>query len=362
MSAFRKTTSPAVLLAGDVGGTKTILRLVHSQPAAGPRAVPKQTVLHEERYSSKRYSDLVPLVRDFLSRATGELGRTPRPEAACFGVAGPVVGETVEVTNLAWSLDSGRLERELSVPRVDLINDFAAIGHGVLGLGTGDLQTLQEGRYDPEAPIAVIGAGTGLGEGFVIPHAEGYRVFSTEGGHVDFSPQSALEFELLRYLREAHNLTHVSVERVASGTGLTGIYEFLRDRGLSHETPAMAETYRRWKQEIGREEKTVDLAAEISQAAMADGDELCRQTMKVFVAAYGAEAGNLALKLLPYSGLYVAGGIAAKILPLLEGGFLDAFKAKGRMLPLLERVPVHVVLNPKVGLVGAAIRAAELLR
>lgn len=344
-------------LAGDIGGTKTLLRLVDSQPASDSRAVPKQTVLAEATYPSHAYPDLIPMLRDFLCHAAASLA----PQAACFGVAGPVVDNAVEVTNLGWSLEGKRLEKELSIPRVHLVNDFTAIGHGVLGLGKDDLHTLQEGEHDPEAPIGVIGAGTGLGEGFLIPHPTGYRVFSSEGGHKDFSPQSALEYQLLAYLKEGFHLTHVSVERVVSGMGITAIYEFLRDRELSVESKEMAVVYRAWKQEIGKERKTVDLAAEISKAATEGEDYLCRETMKLFVGAYGAEAGNLALTLLPYGGLYVAGGIAAKILPLLEREeFMKAFKAKGRMLPVLERVPVHVVLNPKVGLIGAALHAAEL--
>ena len=351
----------AILLAGDIGGTKTILRLVDSQPGSGPRDLPRQTNLHQETYPSGSYHDLVPMVHEFLGVAAGKLGETPKPSAACFGVAGPVVDDAVKVTNLTWSLEEDRLESELSIPRVHLINDFTAIGHGVLGLAKEDLHTLQEGRRDPEAPIAVIGAGTGLGEGFLVPHPTGCRVFSSEGGHVDFSPQSALEYQLLSYLKEGFHLTHVSVERVVSGRGITTIYEFLRDRELSKQSPEMASIYRTWKQEIGQEEKSVDLAAEISKAAITSEDYLCRETMRVFVAAYGAEAGNLALKILPYGGLYVAGGIAAKNLPLLEREeFMKAFKAKGRMLALLERVPVHVVLNPLVGLIGAALHAAEL--
>ncbi len=352
----------AILLAGDIGGTKTILRLVDSTPVTAPREVPAQRILDERRFSSHEFSDLVPMVRRFLDEAADKLGSPPAPEAACFGVAGPVVDDTSKVTNLSWRLSGDRLEQELGIARVDLINDFAAIGHGVLGLAAEDLETLQPGQGDPERPIAVIGAGTGLGEGYLVPYPGGHRVFPSEGGHTDFSPRSALEFQLLGYLQESQHLTHVSVERVVSGRGIAWIYEFLRARDVSMESPALAAAYRTWQQEMGREKKTVDLAAEISKAAIAGQDFLSQETMRIFVEAYGSEAGDLALKLLPYGGLYVAGGIAAKNLPLLQrGGFIEAFKNKGRMAPLLERVPVHVVLNPRVGLIGAALHAAALL-
>ena len=350
------------LLAGDIGGTKTILRLVRSDPEAAATALPVLTLLHEGRYASGDYTDLVPIVRRFLDSAGAELEREPRPVAACFGIAGPVVDNACKLTNLTWSLSGPRLERELGMAEVRLINDFAAIGHGVPALPPQDLHTLQQGRPDPAAPIAVIGAGTGLGEGFLIPDAGGrHRVFASEGGHVDFAPRSELELELLRHLRETMNLTHVSVERIVSGRGIASTYAFLRSRDPSLESPAMAEVFAAWERERGRERKTVDLAAEISRAAMEERDHLCERTMALFIEEYGAEAGDLALKLLPRGGLYVAGGIAPKVLPLIRRGrFLEAFLDKGRMRVQLERIPVHVVLNSHVGLIGAAAHAAQL--
>ncbi len=346
----------SVLLAGDIGGTKTYLRLIQAQPAAaGTRYAgppPTLTTLAEERYRSAAYPDLTPIVQRFLAAAGADLGGEPTPATACFGIAGAVAGNAGEVTNLGWSLSGARLERELGIPRVWLINDFAAIGHGILGLGGEDLHTLQPGRPDAAAPIAVLGAGTGLGEGFLIPGDTGPRVFGSEGGHADFAPRSELEFELLRTLQRALDVTRVSVERVVAGPGIARIYEFLRAREPARESPAMAAV-------LAAPAETTDLAAEVSRAAIA-GDPLCRQAMEMFLAAYGAEAGNLALKLLPFGGLYVAGGIAAKNLPLIErGGFLAAFLDKGRMRPQLERVPLHVVLDPRVGLRGAALVAAR---
>lgn len=322
----------SIFLAGDVGGTKTLFRLVRSSGES-----PRLETLQEASYPSQEFTDLVPMARRFLEAAS-----EPRLEVACFALAGPEKDGVWALTNLSWSLIAERLEHELGIPKVLLINDFAAVGQGVVGLGAEHLLTLQPGRPDPAAPIAVIGAGTGLGQGFLIPEPDGHRVFASEGGHADFAPRTALELRLLAHLREKHRLDHVSVERVVSGPGIVSIYEFLR------------------ADEPEPRSKTVDLAAEISRAALAGTDELCCETMRIFIEAYGAEAGNLALKLLAYGGLYVAGGIAIKNLPLLEnGGFLEAFRAKGRLRPMLEQVPVHVVLDPKVGLLGAALVAAR---
>jgi glucokinase len=349
------------LLVGDIGGTKTILRLVRSEPTQTLQDLPKQTTLHEQTYASQEFVDLVPMVSKFLAAAAEKLGSTPTPEKACFGIAGPVVNNTSKLTNLRWSLEADRLKQELQLEEARLINDFVAVGYGVVGLPDQDLLTLQPGKPDANAPIAVIGAGTGLGEGFLIPQPNGFQVFGTEGGHVDFAPQSELEFQLLRYLLEKYSIDRVSVERVVSGMGITAIYQFMRDRHVSQESPTLAKAYKTWEQEIGQEEKTVDLAAEVSKAAINQQNYLCQQTMQLFVQAYGAEAGNLALKLLPYGGLYIAGGIAAKILPLMQqGGFVQAFLNKGRMNALLKQVPIYIVLSPEVGLLGAALCAAQL--
>lgn len=344
-----------LLLAGDIGGTKTILRLVKS-PDRG-----QMYSLDEATYKSGEFPDLVPMVRQFLQAAAEHLGYVPAPEKACFAIAGPVVNNTAKLTNLTWLLDAKRLEQELAISKVSLINDFAAVGYGVLGLGTPDLHTLQAEAPQKNAPIAVIGAGMGLGQGFLIPVGDTYQVFSSEGGHTDFAPRTELEFQLLKYLMDKHDIQHVSVERVVSGQGIVSIYQFLRDRLSIPESPNIAADIRTWEQQAGQTEKTIDPAAVISKAALEASDRLCEQTMQIFIEAYGAEAGNLALKLLPYGGVYMAGGIAAKILPLIQSGnFLTAFSQKGRMNPILEKMPVHVVLNPQVGLIGAAVSAARL--
>lgn len=344
------------LLAGDIGGTKTILRWV--EVGATPAAL--QT-LHEARYSSGDYPDLVPMVQQFLKEAQAHTGRSPEPEQACFAIAGPVANNVSSLTNLSWLLEGDRLEKTLNIPHVELINDFAAVGYGVVALDSPDLYALQDVPRQEHAPIAVIGAGTGLGQGFLIPCQGQYSVYPSEGGHADFAPRSDLEFQLLLYLRDKFNVTRISAERVVSGQGIVAIYQFLRDRQMADESPAVAEVVREWERQTGMKEKTVDPAAAIALSAVADEDFLSERTMQIFSETYGAEAGNLALKLLPYGGLYIAGGIAAKNLSLLrEGAFMQAFTDKGRVSPLLENIPVNVVLNSSVGLIGAAQYAAQM--
>lgn len=334
-----------LLIAGDIGGTKTILRLVevledrHSYPT-----------IHEVKYSSSDYPDLVPMVKEFLADPKA---KKYSPQAACFAIAGPVIKNTSHLTNLSWFLEAQRLQKDLEIPKVTLINDFAAVSYGVLGLADSALHSLQTGIRDRQAPIAVIGAGTGLGQSFLIPVDSDYQVFATEGGHVDFAPRSELEFQLLDYLKEKYNVDRVSVERVVSGQGIISIYQFLRDvRPLAAESSDIGDAIRRWE----KGEPSIDPGAIISDAALKKQDSLCEKTMQIFVEAYGAEAGNVALKFLPYGGFYIAGGIAAKILPLMQDGkFLSAFKQKGRMSSVLENIPVRIVLNPQVGLLGSVL-------
>jgi glucokinase len=317
--------------------------------------------LHEARYVSAEFSDLVPMVRKFLFEAATAIGHTPNPQNACFSIAGPVVDNTCNLTNLSWLLDGDRIQDDLTLDQVRLINDFVAVGYGIEGLEPSHIDTLQAGEPQVDAPIAIIGAGTGLGQGFLIRQEGRYRVYPTEGGHTDFAPRNELEFQLLKYLRDKLNLNRISVERVVSGMGIVAIYQFLRDRQYTQESPEVATTVRTWEREAGLSEKSVDPAATIALAAAEGRDHLSKDTMELFVDLYGAEAGNLALKLLPYGGLYIAGGVAAKNLPLMKSGsFLRAMCDKGRMRPLMERIPVHVILNQNVGLLGAALSAARL--
>ena len=326
-----------LLLAGDIGGTKTILRLVEVFDNLNYRTI------HEAKYPSGQFPDLVPIVESFLSSLTGYT-----PEAACFAIAGAVVNNTSQLTNLNWSLDSQRLELELGIKKVSLINDFAANCYGVLGLESSELYTIQQGNPTTTAPIAVIGAGTGLGEGFLIPQGEEFQIFASEGGHSDFSPRSPLELKLLAYLQDKYQTDHVSAERLVSGRGIADIYQFLRLENVYPESPQVAQAIARTPDPL------VDAAAIISQGALNKSDRLCEKTMEIFVDVYGVQAGNLALTLLPFGGLYVTGGIAAKILPLMkQERFVTAFNQKGRMNSLLEQIPIHIILNPQVGLLGS---------
>lgn len=349
-----------LLLAGDIGGTKTILRLVETN-SGEPSAITGMHTIHEARYTSAEYRDLVPIVEKFLGEVAQKVGSKPTPEKACFAIAGPIVNNTVKLTNLSWMLDAAHMEYVLGISQIRLINDFEAVGYGVLGLSDDDIHVLQVGEPQADAPMAVIGAGTGLGECLIIHQGETVKVYPTEGGHTDFAPRVELEFELLKYLLAKHNINRVSVERVVSGLGIIGIYQFLRDRDFAAESPEVAKAVKTWEKEIGLTERTVDPGAVIGKAAVEKSDRLSEKTMQIFVEAYGVEAGNLALKTLPFGGLYIAGGIAPKILPLLTSDdFMAGFTNKGRMTPLLEKIPVRVITNPQIGLIGAAIRASGL--
>jgi glucokinase len=340
-----------LVLAGDIGGTKTILRLVKTSDSGSQREN-----LGEHEYPSREFSDLVPMVQKFLQEFN-----LATPDKACFGVAGPVIDDTAQLTNLNWFLDARRLEAELGITKVSLINDFAAIGYGVLGLEPSDIHTLQPGKPRSDAPIAAIGAGTGLGHCFLIPQGDSYQVFSSEGGHANFSPRNQWEFQLLDYILESKELERVSTERVVSGPGITTIYQFFRDLQIEKESPEIAKLVISWENQAETPEIEINPAKAISQAATEERDRISEETMRLFVQAYGAEASNLALRLLPYGGLYIAGGIAAKNLPLLEKeGFLTSFLNGGRMTQILKDIPLHVVLNPKIGLIGAAIRGSQI--
>ncbi len=345
----------AIVLAGDIGGTKTLFRLAEFDGT-------EWRSLYEQRFASANYPSFFAVLREFLNQAKQNLGDLPTLSAACFGIAGPVRDRRSQLTNLGWSIDSDRLAEEFNIPKVSLINDFVAVGYGVLGLQPHDLHTLQDGNVIERAPIGVIGAGTGLGEAYLGWNGDRYEVYATEGGHTDFAPRNELEIELLKYLQQRHD--RVSVERVVSGMGIVAIYQFLRDRQAASESLEIAEKVRQW--ESGDVESGA--AAAIANAALANcginvetnSDHLATKTMQMFVEAYAAEVGNLALKLIPNGGLYIAGGIAPKILPLLQDGtFLRILKGKGRVSPVLEDIPIHIVVNPEVGLIGAMLYGAS---
>ena len=322
-------------LAGDIGGTNARLASVE---IVGGRARVEDPI----QYPSAAFRGLGEIVRRYFADVGGSFDR------ACFGVAGPVVDGVCEATNLPWVIRVDDLAQHIGIERVALINDFQAIGHALPLLGDGDLVTLQAGEPTERGVLALIGAGTGLGEGFLVWDAGHYRVCASEGGHATFAAQSALEWGLAEQLRAAHG--HVSYERLVSGPGLVNIYQYLAAREM-----AGAERSAAWD-DVAREG-----AAAITRHAEAHTDERCVQAVDMFAAAFGAQAGNLALTVMATGGVFVAGGIAARMADKLrDGTFMSAFRAKGRLSPLLERIPVHAIVNPSVGLVGAASIASSL--
>lgn len=338
------------LLAGDIGGTKTLLRIAD--------LTSPYIAVYEHEYSSQQYADLVPIVKQFINDAQSSLAQEFKPQVACLAIAGAVVDRASYLPNLGWHLNAERLELELNIAFIELINDFAAIGYGILHLPPSDLYTLQSGQPHLYAPKATIGAGTGLGEGFLIHTGTDYQVIAAEGGHADFVTRTQTEFDFARYTCQQQQLDRLSNDRVISGRGIVAMYQYLRDTSNLPENPELASVVKVWEAQT---EKLVDPAAIISNLAIAKTDPLAIATMQMFVSAYGVEAGNLALKILPYSGLYLAGGIAAKNISLLtDGTFTAAFNHKGRVSDLLTKVPVYVILNHRVGVIGAAFRAASL--
>ena len=353
----------SLLLAGDIGGTNTRLQLKQDSTSGSE-------LLLENVFRNRDYSGLAAIVEQFLAEAAEKLSISLplRPQKACFAVAGPVnkKDNTCLLTNLHWEkLDGSQLVEQLQIGKVALINDFEAVGYGVLQLPESERDILQAGASASElpenAPIGVIGAGTGLGQAFIIKEAQGTgeTVYPTEGGHVDFAVRSPIELDLLQDIKKRYNLPRISAERVVSGPGIVAIYQFLRDRGQYSELPAIAAQVREWEATGSDASKAPTKG--ISEEALVGENELCVEAMRLFAAAYGAEVGNFALKLLPYCGLYIAGGIAPKIFSgdsWLRDVFLEALRDKGRMQPLIGKIPIYLVTNEFVGLLGAVRYAA----
>lgn len=323
-----------MILAGDIGGTNTRLAFIEVDDG-------RLRVATEATYSSREHKNLEAVLAKFVSSH-----RIP-VERACFGVAGPVRHGRCEATNLPWVVDSRQVARELGLERVGLINDLEANAYGIPALEPKDFLVLNEGAPDAEGNAAIISAGTGLGEAGLYWDGKQHRAFASEGGHATFAPRNELEMDLLRYLLA--RFEHVSFERILSGPGLLNLYTFLRDMGRGEEEAWLAERMRQQ-----------DPPAVIAQAGLESKSALCVQALDLFVSLYGAEAGNLALKVMATGGVFVGGGIAPKIIRrLTDGTFMHAFTAKGRMRPLLQAMPVCVILNDKTALLGAA-RCARL--
>ena len=318
-----------MILAGDIGGTNARLALFDVRN--GQFSLVAATI-----FPSRHYSGLDQIVTEFVQTSG------IHPAQACFGVAGPVTNGKVEASNLPWIIESARLAKELNIKKATLINDLEATGWGVGALAAGDLVTLSHVNESGVGNQALIAAGTGLGEAGLGWDGERHHVFASEGGHCDFAPLNDLQVELFRYLRGRYG--HVSYERVVSGPGLVNVFEFLRDTGRG-KVP-------RW---LCEEMQKTDPAAAISQAAVDGKCALSEQALDIFISVYGAEAGNLALKFKATGGVFLAGGIAPRILPKLATPlFLESFLAKGRLRHLMEVMPLKVITNDKLALLGAA--------
>ncbi len=325
-----------MFLAGDIGGTKTNLA-VYAYSDEG-----RLTASKAASFPSKDHATLAEIIRLFL----GEEIKTIRH--ACFGVAGPVKGGVVHVTNLPWIVDAAALQSELGFQNVSLLNDLEANAYGIHTLLPNELVSI-----NPKADLrqvgnrALIAAGTGLGEAGMLWDGVTHRPFASEGGHASFAPNSTVGDELLSFMRK--ELGHVSWERVLSGSGMKNLYRFFRQRSGEAEPAWLTEQLAKG-----------DLGAIVSQAGMSGKDPVCAATVDCFIDNYGSEAGNLALKMLALGGVYIGGGIAPKMLAKMQSPiFLEAFYHKGRMSPVLESMPVHVILNDKTALQGAAWFAAH---
>jgi glucokinase len=324
-----------MILAGDIGGTNTRLALFESLRLESLE--PSRL----EIFPSAQYAGLEAIAAQFIARAGAPV------TAACFGIAGPVRDGVVRTSNLPWVVDARQLAAALGLKNVNLINDLEANAHGIALLQPSDFVTLNEGAAGSSGNCALISAGTGLGEAGLLAGATGLRPFASEGGHGDFAPRNELEIDLLRHL--LGRWSHVSYERVLSGPGLFNIYQFLRDTGRASEPASLA-------QRIGKENP----AAVIGETALAGAAGISVQALDIFASIYGAEAGNLALRIMATGGVFVGGGIAPKIVAKLrDSTFMKTFADKGRLSSLLGSIPVRVIVNEKTALLGAARVAFE---
>jgi glucokinase len=333
---MKKAIRPAVILAGDIGGTKTRLGLFRVS-ATNVRLLTSTT------YPSKVYRGLESIVGEFLQGQE-------RIAAASFGVAGPVINGIALATNLSWKITETSLGRFLNLKKIFLINDLVANAYGIDSMTRKDFTVLNEGRR-MVGNRALLSAGTGLGAAFMFWNGKQYVPSPSEGGHVEFGPRNNLELGLLRYLQERHG--HVSYERILSGTGLFTIYQFLRDSGKFKKEPG-------WL--VSRLAKE-DPAEVIAESARRNLSRLCMDALDLFASIYGAAAGNLALQVMATGGIYIGGGIAPRIVwKLKDGAFVKAFKDKGRLSSIIESIPAKVIMNDLAALHGAAMHAADMLK
>ena len=325
-----------MILAGDIGATKALLLLAAQRRG---RIEP----LLERRYAVASFPDFSALLSRFLEECRRRRGSGTRPSRACFGAAGPVSGDCLQMTNLPWRLDAGAIAAQFGIGQVQLLNDFEAAARGIEALAPGDTVMLQRGELLPRAARVIIGAGSGLGVAYALPQGRGYRVIAGEGGHAGFAPADEEQMRLWQALRARFG--RVSVEQVVSGPGLVRIHDFLR--GTLPLSPALERNVR------------VEGAAAIGRLALKQGDPLACRALDLFISCYGAAAGDHALAVMARGGVFIAGGIAPKILSLLAaGGFVTAFNAKGAHAGIAAKMPVQVVITERLGLLGALQIAA----
>lgn len=326
-----------MILAGDVGGTKCNLALFSEKDG-------KLNVVFKQRFRSKDFAQFDLIAKEFVRLCATHLAGE-RISAAGFGIAGPVIDNKVRATNLPWMIDAAVLSQELDVPHIVLLNDLGAWGHSIEYLPKEEFCVLNPGKPEPGGTRALLAAGTGLGESFLVWDGQRYRVAPSEGGHSDFAPHSEQQIELLRFMRRRY--PQVSWELILSGRGFRTIHEFI-DPECKHASFS---------------DPDADPAPEITKNGLAKTCPVCVQTLDLWTAIYGAEAGNLALKVLALGGVYVAGGIAVKILDKIKDGvFFQAFKDKWHFENLLKNIPVSVILNENAPLLGAGYEALRLVR
>jgi len=322
-------------LAGDIGGTKTLLQIFKAGEARKP--------IFRKSYPSAGYAGLVEILEVFFVEAGAN-----DVSAACFALAAPVASRQVKLTNLPWEADADVIAQRFDIAQVSFINDFEAVGFGIAALEARDLLPLQEGERKVGAVRVVVGAGTGLGVAWLSWKDGAYAVHPSEGGHLDFSPTDELQIALLQYLQKRHG--HVSYERIVSGPGLMAIYEFLRDAGRANPSSELIAAM-----------QNTDGSAVLASFASNHSEPIAQQALQLFVKIYGAFVGNISLAALPRGGVYIAGGIAAKIATDMQNGqFMQAFLDKGRFESLLATLPVAIVNNPQIGLLGASLVAESL--
>ncbi len=329
--------TPKLLLAGDVGGTKTNLAIFAIDEQAN-----HLDLLRNKRYPSGDFDGLAPIVQTFL-----ENGNEGTIHAACFGIPGPVSDNKAQPTNLKWAVDGAELEQKLEIPSVSLLNDLAANAYGISELEEKDFVTLQDGLKNAHGNRCVVSPGTGLGMAGLFWDGKRHRVWASEGGHCDFAPRSEIEVKLLAYLQTRFG--HVSNERIICGQGLTNIYAFLRDTGHYPQSAKVTE-----------EMKVDDIAKVITKYAENGECPMCMQAVEIFAHCLANEASNMALKSMATGGVYIGGGVPTKLLWKLKApAFVEAFNAKGRLETLVETMPLKIILNDQAALLGAARYALD---